>query len=67
MKTNFWKEHETLRFALIAIFFVIGLVLTIVGWKMTGQLAGLGLMVLGMIFLLSAMLIYNKPFQDKKR
>lgn len=67
MKTNFWKEHEKLRFALIAIFFVIGLVLTIVGWKMTGQLAGLGLMVVGLVFLLSAMLIYNKPFQNTKR
>jgi len=67
MKTNFWKEHEKLRFVLITIFFVIGLILTIVGWKMTGQLAGLGLMVVGMIFLLSAMLIYNKPFQDTKR
>ncbi len=67
MKTNFWKEHEKLRFVLIAIFFVIGLVLTFVGWKMTGQLAGLGLMVVGMVFLLSAMLIYNKPFQNTKR
>jgi len=56
-----------LRFVLIALFFVVGVVLTIVGWKMTGQLAGLGLMVVGMIFLLSAMLIYNKPFQDTKR
>lgn len=67
MKTNFWKEHEKLRFVLIAVFFVIGLILTFVGWKMTGQLAGLGLMVVGMIFLLSAMLIYNKPFQDKTK
>ena len=67
MKKNFWKEHEKLRFVLIALFFVIGLVLTLVGWKMTGQLAGLGLMVVGMVFLLSAMLIYNKPFQNRKR
>ena len=67
MKTNFWKEHEKLRFVLIAIFFVAGVVLTIVGWKMTGELAGLGLMILGMILLLSAMLIYNKPFQSNSK
>ena len=65
MKTNFWKEHEKLRYLLIVIFFVAGVVLTIVGWKMTGKLAGLGLMIVGLILLLTAMLIYNKPFQSK--
>ena len=39
---NFWKNHTALRFVLIAIFFVIGLSLTFVGWSMTGELAGLG-------------------------
>ena len=39
---NFWKNHTTLRFVLIALFFVVGLVLTVVGWTMTGKLAGLG-------------------------
>ena len=31
----FWKNHEKLRALLIALFFVLGIVLTIVGWKMT--------------------------------
>jgi len=39
---NFWKEHATLRGILIALFFVVGMVLTIAGWKMTGKLEGLG-------------------------
>ena len=44
---NFWKNHAALRGVLIALFFVIGLVLTIVGWKMTGKIEGLGLMQIG--------------------
>lgn len=60
---NFWKEHMKLRTALIALFFLLGLVLTFVGWKMTGKLAGLGLMILGIIFLLAALMVYNKPYQ----
>ena len=34
---------------------------------MTGQLAGLGLMIVGLILLLSALMIYNKPFEDTKK
>ena len=52
---KYWKEHVGLRLGLIFAFFVAGMVLLIVGWKMTGQLAGLGLM------------IYNKPFEDTKK
>ena len=44
---NFWKNHTTLRGVLIVLFFVIGMVLTIAGWKMTGQLKGLGIMLVG--------------------
>ena len=40
---NFWKNHLTLRAVLITVFFVIGMVLTISGWKMTGKLLGLGI------------------------
>ena len=58
---NFWKDHASLRGVLIAIFFVLGLTLTIVGWKMTGKLEGLGLMLVGMIFLLTALFVYNAP------
>jgi len=59
---NFWKEHTTLRGMLILLFFVIGMVLTLAGWKMTGKLAGLGLMLVGIIFLLAALFVYNAPY-----
>lgn len=61
---NFWKNHTTLRFTLIALFFVLGLVLTVVGWKMTGKLAGLGIMLVGMICLLTAMFLYNAAYKN---
>ena len=64
---NFWKEHTSLRAALIAIFFVVGLILVVAGWKMTGKLVGLGLMLVGIVLLLTALLVYNKPYQDKKK
>ncbi len=64
---EFWKEHMTLRALLIAAFFVVGLVLVIVGWKMTGQLAGLGLMLVGVVGLLTALFLYNKPYQTPSR
>lgn len=62
---NFWKEHTNLRVIIMAAFFVIGLVLVVSGWKMTGQLAGLGIMLIGLVLLLSALMIYNKPYGDK--
>ena len=61
---NFWKEHATLRGILIMLFFVLGLVLTIVGWKMTGKLEGLGLMLVGIILLLTALFVYNAPYKN---
>ena len=60
---NFWKEHVTLRCGLIAAFFVLGLALVILGWRMTGELLGLGIMILGTAFLLAALMIYNKPYE----
>ena len=60
---NFWKNHSALRMVLIAIFFVIGMVLTLVGWKMTGQLLGLGIMLVGMVFLLTALFVYNALYK----
>ena len=59
---NFWKEHVTLRAILIVLFFVIGMVLTIAGWKMTGKLAGLGIMLVGIVCLLTALFVYNAPY-----
>ena len=63
---NFWKEHTSLRAVLIFIFFVVGLILVVGGWKMTGKLVGLGLMLVGIVLLLTALFLYNKPYQDKK-
>ncbi len=59
---KYLKDNAILRMAIIAVLFVIGLVLTVVGWKMTGKLEGLGLMILGIIFLLTALLVYNKAY-----
>ena len=61
---NFWKEHTTLRGILIVLFFVVGMILTIAGWKMTGKLAGLGLMLVGIIFLLVALFVYNAAYKN---
>ena len=60
---NFWKDHSILRGVLILLFFVLGLVLTIVGWSMTGRLLGLGIMCLGIVFLLTALFVYNAPYK----
>ena len=59
---NFWKEHATLRGVLILLFFVVCMVLTIVGWKMTVKLLGLGIMLVGIVFLLTALFVYNAPY-----
>lgn len=61
---NFWKNHEKLRTVLVALFFIAGIVLTIVGWKMTGKLAGLGIMIVGMICLLTALFVYNASYKN---
>jgi hypothetical protein len=59
---NFWKNHAALRGVLIALFFVLGMILTVVGWSMTGKLAGLGIMLVGMVLLLTALFVYNAPY-----
>ena len=61
---NFWKEHTTLRGILILLFFVVGMVLTIAGWRMTGELAGLGLMLVGIVLLLTALFVYNAAYKN---
>ena len=61
---NFWKNHTTLRAVLIVIFFVLGMALTIAGWKMTGKLEGLGLMLVGIILLLTALFVYNAMYKN---
>ncbi len=64
---NFWKEHLPLRAFLILLFFVAGMALIIGGWTMTGQMTGLILMIVGLILLLTALMLYNKPFEDPKQ
>ena len=61
---NFWKEHTTLRGILIVLFFVLGMFLTVTGWKMTGKLVGLGLMLVGIVFLLVALFVYNAMYKN---
>ena len=63
---KFWKEHTGLRALFMTGFFFVGLALVIYGWTLTGQMKGLGLMVLGVILLLAALLVYNKPFEGDK-
>ena len=60
---EFWKNHATLRSVLIVLFFVVGMVLTLAGWKMTGKLEGLGLMLVGIVLLLTALFVYNAPYR----
>ena len=60
---NFWKNHASLRAVLIVIFFALGMGLTVAGWKMTGKLEGLGIMLVGIVFLLTALFVYNAPYR----
>ena len=60
---NFWKNHTVLRFTLIVLFFVVGMALTLVGWSMTGKLEGLGLMLVGIVLLLTALFVYNAAYK----
>ena len=63
MKT-FWKTHPALRIVLMVVLFVLSIALMVAGWKMTGQLAGLGIMLVGVALLLAVLAIYNATYQD---
>ena len=63
MKT-FWKTHPALRIVLMIVLFVLSIALVVAGWKMTGQLAGLGIMFVGVALLLAVLDIYNATYQD---
>ena len=63
MKT-FWKTHPALRIVLMIVLFVLSVALVVAGWKMTGQLAGLGIMLVGGALLLAVLAIYNAIYQD---
>ena len=64
MKEEYWKNHPALRMILMLVLFVLALVLVVSGWKMTGQLAGLGIMLVGVALLLAVLAIYNATYQD---
>lgn len=59
---EFWKTHAKSRVIIIIVLFVVGLILTIAGWRMTGKLTGLLEMIAGVVCLLIALWFYNKPF-----
>ena len=61
---KFLKEHVALRITLIVLCFVVGMALLVLGWKMTGQMKGLVLMLVGVAVLLTSLWLYNRPFQD---
>lgn len=63
MKT-FWKTHPALRIVLMIVLFVLSVALVVAGWKMTGQLTGLGIMLVGVALLLAVLAIYNATYQD---
>lgn len=63
MKT-FWKMHPALRIVLMIVLFVLSIALVVAGWKMTGQLTGLGIMLVGVALLLAVLAIYNATYQD---
>lgn len=64
---KFWKEHTALRLTLMAVLFAGGLALIVFGWSKTGELGGLGLMLLGIVALLAALAVYNFPFEEPRK
>ena len=64
---QFWKEHTTLRTVLMLVSFVLGLFLLLYGWRLTGQLKGLGMMLAGVALVLTTLALYTKPFEDPKK
>ena len=50
----------------ILLFTVVGVGMVMYGWSMSGKMAGLIIMIVGVILLLTALLVYNKPFEDPK-
>ncbi len=60
----FWKNHPALRMVLMLVLFVLSIALVTAGWKMTGQLAGLGIMLLGVALLLAVLALYNAPYRS---
>ena len=62
-----FKENPGIRMISILVSFVIAIFLVITGWQMTGQMAGLIKMIVGVAFLLVALKIYNITFEEPKK
>lgn len=60
-------ENSKLRIFFILLFFLLGLGLVIYGWTLTGKSFGLLLMLIGVVFLLSAIFVYNKPYRKENK
>ena len=58
----FWKNNPALRIVLMIVLFVLSIALVVSGWKMTGQLAGLGIMLVGVALLLAVLALYNAAY-----
>ena len=61
----YWINHPALRVVLMAALFVVAMALVVGGWQMTGDLAGLGIIIVGVFLLLVVLAIYNEPYRDK--
>lgn len=64
---EFFKQNPGIRMILIAVSFILAIFFVITGWQMTGQMAGLIKMMVGVAFLLVALKIYNITFEDPKK
>ena len=64
---KFLKDNPGIRIALITLSFIIAIFLIVTGWQMTGQMAGLIKMIIGVAFLLVALKIYNIIYEDPKK
>ena len=64
---EFFKQNPGVRMILILVSFIIAVFFVITGWQMTGQMAGLIKMMVGVAFLLVALKIYNITFEDPKK
>lgn len=60
---DFFKKHAALRIILILAFFLLGLGLVLYGWTLVGKMAGVGIMLAGIVSLLLSMKIYNIRYE----